>query len=184
MNDLPDNLLSFLQATIPTFPAAELLVFLSDHPGPWQPDELADAAQPMSIAPEEVEEYLAAVRARPEAQLELGTDLVARCALGTAIDALIEDRPLALVECVLPALFTARSKRSLKVRRGGISRWKRGETDLGKMADSLLAFRAFSGGEPSEAAFAGALHIAEWLDSTRGLFRLFSAFMKALARRR
>jgi hypothetical protein len=59
MNDLPDNLLSFLQVAIPTFPAAELLIFLSDHPGPWQPDALADAAQPMSIAPEEVEEYLA-----------------------------------------------------------------------------------------------------------------------------
>jgi len=58
MTDLPENLLCFLQATVPSFPAAELLVFLTTHPGPWKPSELTRAAGPMSIAPTEADEYL------------------------------------------------------------------------------------------------------------------------------
>jgi hypothetical protein len=59
MNDLPENLLSFLQAAVPSFPAAELLIFLTTHRGPWKPSALARAVEPMSIAPTEADEYLA-----------------------------------------------------------------------------------------------------------------------------
>lgn len=63
MNDLPENLLNFLQAAVPSFPAAEFLVFLSTHPGPWKPPELTHAVEPMSIAAAEADEYLALFKA-------------------------------------------------------------------------------------------------------------------------
>lgn len=132
----------------------------------------------------EVEDYLEAARKRPGEQLELGSALCAACCIDGPIAEVTESRPLALVESVLPLLFSTASSRATAARRAGIARWKRAETDLGRMADSLLAFKSYIGGEPSEAAFAGALHVAEWLDSTRGTFRLFSAFLKALSRRR
>lgn len=133
---------------------------------------------------EEIEEYLAASRSNPDVQIGLGISLARTCCLDGPVDEVAEERPLLLVETVLPALFSAQTDREVKHRRAGIARWKRAETDLGRMADSLLAFKAYVGGEPSEAALAGALHIAEWLDSTRGTFRLFAGFLKALSRRK
>lgn len=59
MTDLPEHLLSFLQAAVPSFPAAELLVFLASHRGPWKSSALAHAVEPMSIAADESDKYLA-----------------------------------------------------------------------------------------------------------------------------
>lgn len=102
-------------------------------------------------------------------------------ALARAADA----RPLALGQSVLPRLFalaaTAREARGKRA----VARWRSSETHLGRMAESLLAFKAYDGSEePSEATIAGALHVAEWLDSTRGVFRLLHSLIKGLSRGR
>jgi hypothetical protein len=71
----------------------------------------------------------------------------------------------------------------LRVKEGS-SRWKKAERNPGRMAEHLLAFKAYQGGEYDAATFAGALTIADWMQSTKGIFNMFSALLKALARRK
>ena len=133
----------------------------------------------------EVREYLEAAR-RPEApQLELSLDLCAACCLSARdeFDRVADERPLAIADAVLPRLFTAARDQQQRVGRAAVARWRQAETSLARIAENLLAFKAYSGGEPSEQALAGALHVAEWLDASRGTFRLIHALMKGLSRR-
>lgn len=66
----------------------------------------------------------------------------------------------------------------------GARLWKAADRNPGKMAENLLAFKAYQGGDWGEKEFAGALTIAEWMSSTKGLFQLFLALMKSLSRKR
>lgn len=57
--DFSDNLLRLLAAAVPTFPAAELLVFLASHTGRvWSAEEIVKAIKPISITIAAVQEYL------------------------------------------------------------------------------------------------------------------------------
>jgi hypothetical protein len=67
--------------------------------------------------------------------------------------------------------------------KAGIARWRRAERNLGAQADSLLALLSYRGGEVSEKQLAGALHLAQALETLPALFRLHLNFFKALARR-
>jgi hypothetical protein len=105
MTDFPENLLSFLETSVPSFPAAELLVFMSNHPGPWKPPELARAVQPMSITLAETAEYLAVFKAG--GLLVDGTDgsmfAPATSELANAVTALVQaynERPVTLIRTI------------------------------------------------------------------------------------
>jgi hypothetical protein len=66
----------------------------------------------------------------------------------------------------------------------GVGKWKRADRNPGRMAENLLAFKAYTGGDYSAEAFAGALTVAEWMQSTKGIFNMFAALLKALSKRR
>lgn len=61
---------------------------------------------------------------------------------------------------------------------------KASDRNLGRMAEHLLAFKGYTGGEYTAEQFAGAMTIAEWASSTKAIFNLFLALLKGLAKRR
>jgi hypothetical protein len=62
--DLPELLLRFISSCIPTFPAAELLVFLSRHPDRrWSAEEIVNEVRPRVITVSAVSEYFALFKA-------------------------------------------------------------------------------------------------------------------------
>jgi RecA/RadA recombinase len=62
--------------------------------------------------------------------------------------------------------------------------WKASDRNLGRIAENLLAFKAYTGGDFTAEQFAGAMTIAEWMSSTKGIFNLFLSLLKALSKRR
>ena len=62
--EFSDNLLQFLAVAVPTFPAAELLVFLAGHTEKsWSTEEIVKAIKPISITMAAIEEYMALFKA-------------------------------------------------------------------------------------------------------------------------
>lgn len=62
--------------------------------------------------------------------------------------------------------------------------WRGADRQLGQVAQALLAFKAYQGGVASPEALAGALHIAEHFDTTKGLYRLHLSFMRAMGKKK
>lgn len=62
--------------------------------------------------------------------------------------------------------------------------WKASDRNLGRIAENLLAFKAYNGGDFTAEQFAGAMTVAEWMSSTKGIFNLFLSLLKALSKRR
>jgi hypothetical protein len=63
--DLPQALLRFIQSSIPTYQAAEVLLFLAAHPErEWKPEEIVVAMRPVVITVPAVKEYIALFKAR------------------------------------------------------------------------------------------------------------------------
>jgi hypothetical protein len=57
---LPGNLLRFIRVCVPTYQAAEVLVFLATHPDQaFAPDDITTGMRPVIIAGPAVQEYLA-----------------------------------------------------------------------------------------------------------------------------
>lgn len=65
-----------------------------------------------------------------------------------------------------------------------ISRWRQSDRQLGIIAEDLLAFQEHKGGQATAKALAGALHWAELVDTTKGLYKLHLSFMRSLSKRR
>lgn len=65
-----------------------------------------------------------------------------------------------------------------------ISRWRASDRQLSTIADDLLAFQTYKGGAAGPKQLAGALHWAELIDTTKGLYKLHLSFMRALAKRK
>lgn len=130
----------------------------------------------------ESEAYLAVIRDRPEDGLEHSDALCAACCVEGDWAALSAEFPLA-VDKIVPALFRSANEAAKEDVRLAIRKWRASETNLGRMAENLLAFKAYNGGAPSPAQFAGALTVAEWFNATRGTFRLLEGLMKGLRRR-
>jgi hypothetical protein len=62
--EFSDNLLQLLAAAVPTFPAAELLVFLAGHTERiWSAEDIVNAIKPISISIVTVQEYMALFKA-------------------------------------------------------------------------------------------------------------------------
>lgn len=66
----------------------------------------------------------------------------------------------------------------------GARLWKASDRNLGRMAENLLAFKGYTGGDYTPEQFAGAMTVAEWMSSTKGIFNLFLALLKGLSKRR
>ena len=59
-SDLPEELSRFIQSSVPTYMAAELLLFLSQSPDKqWKPEEIVNEIQPRVITLSAAKEYLA-----------------------------------------------------------------------------------------------------------------------------
>jgi len=60
VSELPEELRRFIQSNVPTYVAAELLLFLAQHPDKqWTPDEIVNEIKPSVITFSAVKEYLA-----------------------------------------------------------------------------------------------------------------------------
>jgi hypothetical protein len=130
----------------------------------------------------ESEDYLEQLKADPEDALEAAHDLAAKCCLNGDWAATADEYPL-VVDKIVPALFRRAGDDARAAVRAAVRRWRAAETNLGRIAENLLAFKAYSGGAPDEKALAGALLVAEWVDVTRGTFRLLQGIVKGLRRR-
>lgn len=126
--------------------------------------------------------HLEALKVTPDDGLEASHALCERLLVSGEWAEVAEQYPLS-VDQIVPQLFQAASDEARRQVQAAVRRWKTAETNLGRIAENLLAFKAYNGGDASEKAFAGALHVAEWFDSTRGLFRLCHGYMKGLRRR-
>jgi hypothetical protein len=139
----------------------------------------------MSI--EEARELAATVMQVPELAFELGHSAARACLLSDAADfeVIAAETPLAFDYDggLLDKLLAIASAESAAAAKDAVRRWKSAERDLGKAAENLLAWKAYAGGTPSPAAFAGALHVAEGIDSVKSLLRLHIGFMKAMSKR-
>jgi hypothetical protein len=108
------------------------------------------------------------------------------CTDPAAFDLVVDRYPLAFFgdDGVAGALVEQRSARASRDLKDAISRWKRADRLPVRMAMNLLAFKAYTGGDPSPEALAGALTVSEWMQATKGIFTMFMSLLKALSRRR
>ena len=139
--------------------------------------------RPLTLA--EATRFARDTRLDPEDATELALALCEACCVAGDFAASSEAFPLAFAgaDGVADALLKDAADSCAADIKSGIARWRGADRNLGQVAQSLLALKAYAGGPVDAATFAGALHVAEWLDTTKGLFRLVSSFMKALSKR-
>jgi hypothetical protein len=141
---------------------------------PMGPDEAAAVAQAIGDAPEFALET--AIKA-----CEVCCTQGAECFAAVA-----DEYPLvfAIDGGLCETLLTAASEAIAANTRLALKQWREGGRNLGAIATSLLAFKAYKGGAASAEALAGALHWAEHFDYQKSLFKLHLSFMKSMAKRR
>jgi hypothetical protein len=140
------------------------------------------------FTPLEATRVSAQMLTQPSEALELGLAACERALLSDpeAFRELADRYPLAftgddgaLGELIRNAQLMARDR----VKRGA-GLWKSSDRNLGRMAENLLAFKSYTGGDYTPEQFAGAMTVAEWASSTKGVFNLFLALLKGLSKRR
>lgn len=139
------------------------------------------------LSSREAHAVVAATSATPEDSLDIALATCRACCLSDlgAFDRLSQIYPLAFSgdSGVIGELIDlARGAAVLRVK-DGVGFWRRAERNTGRMAENLLAFKSYQGGDYTPEQFAGALTVAEWMQVTKGIFNMFSALLKALARR-
>lgn len=149
-------------------------------------DGRAIAFRPFSV--DQAKALVAAAERTPDLAFQLGLAALRGNLEDGAEDfeALLEATPLVFDYAptgVLGRMLELASEDARKAGKDSIRTWRESKQDLAKMANNLLAFKAYSGGTPSPAAFAGAIHVAEAVDGIKALFKLHSAFMNALGKR-
>jgi hypothetical protein len=124
----------------------------------------------------------------PGLAFELGVSACAACLIdgAEAFEAICEESPLALDydDGLAGTLMQHASREAHESVKLAIRKWRGADRNLAEVADSLLAFKAYTGGEPCAAARAGALHAAEGLDNLKGLFKLVLGYMRAISKKR
>jgi len=151
--------------------------------------------RPMAL--DEAQRVAERLDAAPEVALSTAIAAVRECYLATQVDdgyrsdtALFEEAaenfPLAFSaeRGVCARLLRLASEQLADQVKEAISRWRGSERQLGSIAEDLLAFKEHQGGQASAKALAGALHVAEGLDTLKGLYKLHLSFMRALGKRR
>jgi hypothetical protein len=127
------------------------------------------------------------LRATPDLSYPLAIEACLACLVSEPadFDALLEETPLALDldDGVCGHLLSAAVKTAEAAAKDGIRRWKSADRNLAAAAQNLLEFKAYSGGPASPGAMAGAIAVAEGIDTLKGLFKLHLAFMKSYSRR-
>lgn len=104
--DLPENLLRLIAAAIPSFPAAELLLFLAREPRPWSAEEVVPAIHPAIITAAAAAEAFALFKvANLVVEEPAGSFRYAPAtpALAAAVDALAQaynERPVTLIRTI------------------------------------------------------------------------------------
>lgn len=129
----------------------------------------------------------ARLRATPELAYAHAIEACRACLVSATADfeLLLESSPLAFdlgEDGLCGRLARAAADAASDEVNAAVSRWRAADRQLGRTAQHLLAFKAYAGGPPSADAMAGALAMAEGIDTLKGLFKLHHAFMKAMAR--
>lgn len=140
------------------------------------------------LAPSEAHRIVALAESAPEVALDASIAACRGACLSGPddFDRLANIYPLAFSgeDGVIGELIRlAQGAATLRVKEG-VGRWRRADRNPGRMAENLLAFKAYQGGDYGAAEFAGALTVAEWMQATKGIFNMFMALLKALSRRR
>ena len=140
------------------------------------------------LKPTEAHKVVTRTESAPEDALDLALATCRGCCLSdlAVFDRLADIYPLAFSgeDGVIGELVQlAQGAAKLRVKEG-VSKWKGADRNPGRMAENLLAFKAYTGGDYSAEEFAGALTVAEHMQVTKGTFNLFLSLMKALSKRR
>ncbi len=124
----------------------------------------------------------------PSAALTTALAAVRKCCVSDLqeFDEAAENFPLAFsAESGVCATLLAMASDELSANvKEAIARWRTSERQLGVIAEDLLAFKAYTGGVADAKTLAGALHVADLIDTTKGLYKLHLAFMNAMGKRR
>lgn len=151
-----------------------------------QVDGLLAAFRPMTV--DEARDLSARLALVPDLSFDLAVDACRACLVSDAndFDALLELAPLAFDfdDGLCGRMLKRASEEAHATAKSAVRNWRNAERNLAQVADNLLAFKAYVGGAPSPKALAGALSVAEGLDTMKGLFKLHLAFMKSLGRRK
>lgn len=120
----------------------------------------------------------------PELAFELAVAACRACHIAGDFEGLLDVAPLALDldEGLAGRMLAHASTEAHASAKAAVHRWRSSGRNLAEVAESLLAFKAYTGGEPTPAARAGALHAAEGLDHLTGLFKLVLGYMKAMSK--
>lgn len=140
------------------------------------------------LKPSEAERAAKLITADVENAVETSVEVCRNALLSdpSVFDQVLEYAPLMFSgeEGIIGELLKlANSEFSLRVKTAS-SLFKRGERNYGLIAENLLAFKAYQGGDYTAKEMAGALHIAEWMSSTKGIFLMFQSLLKALSKKR
>jgi hypothetical protein len=140
------------------------------------------------LTPDEAEALYDKLERAPELALQIALDACALCCVAGAehLEEVTDSYPLAFSSesgvCEM-LLKLANDALAASIKKA-IRNWRAADRQLGQVAQNLLAFKAYTGGVASPEALAGALHWAEHLDTTKGLYKLHLSFMRALAKRK
>lgn len=140
------------------------------------------------LTPLEATKASTRILAAPEAALETGLEVCKAALLSCpgTFERLVDMYPLAFTgdDGVLGELIRlAQGEARIRVK-SGAGLWRASDRNLGRMAENLLAFKGYAGGDYTAEQFAGAMTIAEWMSVTKGIFNLFLSLLKALSKRR
>lgn len=142
--------------------------------------------RPMSI--DEAAACARRIDATPDLALTIAHEACLACLLSDvkAFHKATDEYPLAFSPDtgVCERLLELASAEMAASSKAAIRRWRNAGNQLGSVAESLLAFKAYTGGAPDAKALAGALHIAEHIDTMKGLYKLHLSFMRSLSKRR
>jgi hypothetical protein len=136
----------------------------------------------------EAREVSSKILAHPELSGNTAINACMQCCLSSVEDfnAFVDSYPLSMdgSDGVLARLIdVARTNAKATVKSAALL-WRKGDRNYGHVAENLLAFKAYAGGDYTEQEFAGALAVAEWIGTTKNLTKLVEGLMKALARKR
>jgi hypothetical protein len=118
----------------------------------------------------------------PSNSLEISIEACRGACVSGPFDEVAEEYPLAFADQILPRILQQCSEAAQQRVSKGVRMWKAADRNYGRTAESLLAFKAYTGGDYSEAQFAGALAVAELIGTTKGIFHLMTSYLKAMKR--
>lgn len=133
----------------------------------------------------EIEDLREDIKDRPAYSLEFMISACREACVSDVedFDRAADDYPLSF-EGVLRALVEQCYAEAKERVRLGVNSWKRADRNPGLMAEDLLAFKGYSGGDYSASEFAGALAVADLVSACKGLLELGQNWTRALNRRR